>query len=146
MPPYATATAIPVSLTPGDTGISIGVYTPGYPPTIAAEASTVYPSGTAGDRMALTQNQDGSARQVSAEVSFSATPGAFEIDIQEADTDIAGAYNNLAAGGTMTTASQGSGTGLFYARTEATVKAKFVRLVVKTQTANAVNIIGKITG
>src|SRR5690242_531752 len=127
MPVYAT-TNNPTAIYQGD---SLAV--------ISSEASSVYPSGTATKQAALTYAWD-SQPLVSAEVQFSANPGAFEIDIQTADTDTANAYQNV-PNAAITSATQASGTGNFFGRFEALVGGKFVRLNVKTQTANAVTIV-----
>lgn len=66
------------------------------------------------------------------------------MDIQTADTDINGAYQTVPVGGAITSATQTGGAGLFYARAELHVKARYVRLFVKTQTANACSITGLI--
>ena len=109
------------------------------------EPSTSYPSGTAAAQVALGQTPGNAEADISAELTFSAAPGAFEIDVQTADTDINGAYQTVSNVGAITTASQTGGTGNYYVRAELHVKAKFARLYVKTQTANAVTITGKIS-
>src|SRR5690242_16889025 len=114
MPVYAT-TNNPSAVYPGD---SVSV--------INAEASTVYPSGTASQQVAVGNVWNGNAINVSMEVQFSGNPGAFEIDLQDADTDSTNAYQNV-PGCALTTATQASGSGAFFARCEAPVKAKFMR-------------------
>lgn len=147
MPLYGTS-ALPVALSLGEQCVSIGKTTVvnGLPST-AAEASTVYPDGTAGERCALNPSQDGSIMNISAEVSFSVAPGAFEIDVQTADTDVDGAYQTVggsAGAGVISAASQTGGAGLFWARAELQVKARFARLRQKTHCANACNQTGNI--
>ncbi len=132
MPLYGVFT-LPSALYPGDSFNSIN-----------NEASSLYPSGTGGERVALAMTQDGSERDISLAVVFSANPGTFEVDVQTADQDVAGAYQTVTSA-TITTASVGPD-GKYYARYEVHVKAKFARPYVKTQTANAVNITATITG
>jgi hypothetical protein len=130
---YGTLT-LPSALYPGDSFSSIN-----------AEASNIYPSGTPGERVALTQTQDGSERDISMELWFSVNPGVFSIGLQTADTDINGAYQTEASG-SITTATQTGGAGLYYARVELHVKAKFARPYVTTQPANACSITAKMNG
>ena len=125
--------ANPSGLYPGDSFNSIN-----------NEASTVYPSGTAGERVALAQTQNGSERDVSLALVFSANPGTFEIDLQTADQDVSGAYQTVPSA-TITTASVGPD-GKYYARYEAHVKAKFARAYQKTLCQNACNETATITG
>lgn len=78
---------------------------------------------------------------ISVEIFFSATPGAFEVDVQDADTDTAVAYQSITNAALTTVNAVG-----FYARYElAPFKGRFVRLLMKTQPANAVNITARIT-
>jgi hypothetical protein len=130
---YGTLTT-PSALYPGDSFNCIN-----------SEASSVYPAGTAGERVALAQNQDGSPRTISMELAFSVNPGAFTIGLQTADTDIAGAYQNE-PNGVITAAAQQGGAGLYYARVELQVKAKFARPIVTVQPVNACTIRSTITG
>ncbi len=124
---------LPPALYPGDSYSSIN-----------AEASALYASGTAGERVALAMTQDGSERDISMELWFSVNPGAFSIGLQTADTDINGAYQTEPSG-SITTASQTGGAGLYYARIELHVKAKFARPYVTTQPANACSITAKLS-
>lgn len=126
--------ALPSALYPGDSFNSIN-----------NESSALYPSGTAGERVALAQPQTGPERDISVEVSFSVNPGAFEIDLQTADTDTTNAYQT-ATGGTITAASQFQAGGAYYARLELHIKARFARPYVKTQPANACLITITIVG
>lgn len=144
------ASLSPAALAPGDTGISIGkmVFTAGVANgVLTAEASTLYPTGTAGASVALNQNQDGSERDISVELSFSVDPGAFAIDIQTADTNVDDAFQTLPTSGSITAASKGgSGGGIFWARGEFHTKAKFARLRQKTVVTNPCNQTGAIIG
>jgi hypothetical protein len=102
-------------------------------------------TGAASKALAITPNPApfGGPINISVEINFSATPGAFEIRVQTADTDTDNAYQTEASGGTITLIG-GDGSG-FYVRTEIAVKAKFVRLLMKTQSANAANVTAKIS-
>lgn len=71
---------------------------------------------------------------LSIEISFDGAPGAFELDIQTADTDTANAYIVEPSVGTITAVNSGN-----YARVELPVRANFIRLFVKTQPANSVH-------
>jgi len=77
---------------------------------------------------------------VSVEVIFSADPGVFEIDIQEADTDGDVYFTEVPSAGAITAVSAG-----FVARSDLVpIKAKFMRVYVKTLT-NAVKTTVKVT-
>jgi len=72
-------------------------------------------------------------------------PGAFNIQIQDADTDTTGNYVTIATAGTITSAPQAAGGGNFVARVELNPwEANFGRLFVQTQTANAVNLTATV--
>ena len=75
--------------------------------------------------------------QIGMEVYFSGTPGTFEVDLQEADTDIDGAYQTVATGVAAADTT-------FYGRADYTVTANFVRAYIKTLT-NGVNTAVKLT-
>lgn len=130
-------------------GVQYAIY-PGDAPFVAInnEASTVYPSGTPAQACAIGEPWNKGPINISVELLFSADPGAFEVDIQTADTDSTNAYQGqTGTGWALTSASTGSGSGtIFSARTELAVKAHFVRPYVKTQTANGVNITCNISG
>jgi len=76
---------------------------------------------------------------VSVEILFSAAPGAFEIDMQDADTEADAWYQNI-VGGQISAVNAIT----FVARAEITVKGKFLRALVKTLT-NAVNVTVRVT-
>lgn len=83
---------------------------------------------------------DNSVPGLSLEISFSALPGAFEIDIQEADTDVDAAY--IAIPNAIINAVNAGN----YARFDLSpFQGKFVRAFMKTQSANAVNVTAKFT-
>ena len=75
---------------------------------------------------------------LSVEAGFSGTPGAFSLQLQVADTDVDAAYINL--GAALTTVNTGN-----YARLETNTNARFARVFVTTQPANAVTAIVKLT-
>jgi|ERR1043166_2253898 hypothetical protein len=74
------------------------------------------------------------------EIQFSAPPGAFEVDVQVADTDTDAAYITIPTTGTITAVNANN-----YARAEfPTLKAKFLRTKLVTRT-NAVNLTTKVS-
>lgn len=74
---------------------------------------------------------------VGMEVQYSAAPGTFEVDLQEADTDTDGAYQAVGTGVTAVG-------GTFFGRADYTVTANFVRAYIKTLT-NGVSTAVKLT-
>ena len=113
-----------------------------YPDNSYAVFSADSPtSGQASERVALMQAQDGTPQQVSVEINFSGAPGAFNLQIQTADTDTANAYQTETNG--TITAVGGSGSGN-YVRAELSVHAKFMRLLMSTQTGNSVTVTANI--
>lgn len=113
---------------------------PGDLPTVlwSAEAPA---TGTTSLAVALFLDPNiGNAAKLSVEVSFSAAPGAFEIDIQDADTDVDAAY--IAIPNAIINAVNAGN----FARFELSpFVGRFVRLLMKTQPANAVNTTAKVT-
>jgi hypothetical protein len=98
-------------------------------------------TGTTSDRVAIggTDVSMGQPGQVSIEIKFSGAPGAFQIDAQTADTDTDAAYVSE-PGSSLTTVNAGN-----YGRIELwPVVGKFVRLIMTTQTGNAVNATATI--
>jgi hypothetical protein len=80
---------------------------------------------------------------VSFELIWAANPGAFNIQIQDADTDSTGNYVTLPAAGTVTSTPQTAG-GTYTSRVELNPwRANYGRLYVQTQSANAVNLTAK---
>jgi hypothetical protein len=82
---------------------------------------------------------------ISVELLFSAAPGVFEFDIQEADTDTDDAYITVPAVGQITTAQAGAVKSV--ARVDLVpLKAKFVRLKCVTPITNGgVTVIAKVS-
>ncbi len=123
MPAYGTIP--PPALYPGDSGVAFNAEQPA--------------SGVASQAFALGNVWENYPQSISMEVQFAGVPGAFEFDIQTADTDTANAYNTE-ANGTLTTVNAGN-----WGRVELTgIKAKFARVLCKTQNANAVNATVKL--
>ena len=88
-------------------------------------------SGTLSQQVALARSRGGYPPAASVEVIFSASPGAFEIDVQEADTDLASNYVG-ALGGALTTATLGAN-GTYVVRIDLNpVTARFLSLLMKT--------------
>lgn len=121
MPAYGTLT-IPTALYPGDSSLSFN-----------AEAVT---APKAGERVALGKPYNTGIVYVGVELHFSGAPGAFEVDLQEADTDTANAYQLV---GSISAVDSNN-----YARGDFQVTGLFCRPYVKTLT-NAVNVTVKLT-
>ena len=116
----------PRSITLGESLLVFDAETPA-PPQASAQA-------------ALASAFDNTAPSISVEISFSGDPGAFEIDIQDADTDADKFYQTIPAGGVISAVSAN-----FTARTELVpIKGRFVRLKLVTRT-NAVALTAKIS-
>lgn len=80
---------------------------------------------------------------ITVELQFSANPGVFEIDLQEADTDATNFYLNVASA-VINAATQGADS-KYYARFDAASFAgQFARLFVKTWPNTSVTCIAKI--
>ena len=96
-------------------------------------------TGQASQQVALAPGRFEGEQRVSVEIGFSADPGAFTIDLQTADTDVAAAYCTEPTA-TITAVNAG-----FYARAEIAVKARFARLLMTAQPANAATVTAKIS-
>lgn len=125
MPAYGTTN--PVAVYPGDSAVVLSNENPN--------------SGVASLAVAVGRVYDSAVDSLSVEVQFAGVPGVFEIDVQDADTDLAAAYNSIP--NAILNAVNANN----WCRYElAPFKAKFVRLLVKTANANAVNIVSaKVT-
>lgn len=85
------------------------------------------------------------AKPLSVELTFSADPGAFEVDVLTSDTDSLDNYHALSSGGSISAATKGPN-GSFTARLEipSGVRANFALLSNKTPAANNVNVTAKV--
>lgn len=82
---------------------------------------------------------------ISLEFTWPTDPGAFNYQIQDADTDTTDAYQTIPTAGTVTSAVAGPG-GTYGARVELSpYKARFLRIYVNTQTANNVKGTVKVS-
>lgn len=99
-------------------------------------------TGAKSDRVAiggLDVTSVGGPGGLSAQIKFSADPGVFAIDVQTADEDIDGAYATVVSA--QLTAVNAS----FYGRIELwPIQAKFARLIMTDDPANAVTVTAKI--
>lgn len=116
-----SATAPIYALYPGDKGTAL-----------SAERLL---TGVASERFAIGKGpSDNVAPKISVELQFSADPGAFTLDVQQADQETAGAYINVPSGGTVTTVNA-----TFFARIDLDpFLGGFIRLLQTLQTANVV--------
>jgi len=124
MPAYGSATAVP-AIYAGDSYTVWNAETPS--------------TSTASQQVALIPNQDGGLYSISVEIQFSGDPGSFEVDIQDADTDTANAYQNLLGLYAITAVNSA-----FWARLEVQLKSKFVRLYLASRT-NSVTLTAKVS-
>ena len=126
MPAYGAAGSVVTALYSGDSALAFNAEQPA--------------TGVASIPFALYRSRNDVPPSLSVEVFFAAAPGAFEFDVQEADTETANAYVTNASA-TLTAVNAG-----FYGRIELPqVFAKFVRILCKTQNANAVNATVKVS-
>ncbi len=128
MPNYNTLAAIPIpAIYPGDQFLLFNAEQPTAPQASQQVCLANAPNAT-------------SLPGVAVEISFSAAPGAFNVQVQEADTDIDAAYITIPTTGTITAVSATN-----FARVEfPTLKAKFLRILLSSRT-NAVNLTAKVT-
>jgi|SRR5215469_4684085 len=96
-------------------------------------------TGATSERVAISAPQEGQLSFLRLEIQFSAFPGAFEIDIQTSDTDQDQFYTTE-----LGTSIIGVNTGNV-ASYMLTFLARFVRLIMTTAPANAVNVTAKIS-
>jgi hypothetical protein len=131
MPVYNSTTPVPIAaIYPGDQQVVWN-----------AEPNTVATSGTASIEVALGNAYAGFEPGLRLDLVFSGNPGAFSVTLQTADQDTTGAYQTSQTAITTATA---SGTP-YYARAEyPNIRASFARVMVTTQTGNAVNITATI--
>jgi hypothetical protein len=102
-------------------------------------------TGTFSQQFQIPVSDQQPSRNVSFTLSWPSNPGAFNIQIQDADQDIAANYVTIPTAGTITSAVQAPGGGNYISRVELNPwQANFGRLYVSTQTANAVNLIALV--
>jgi hypothetical protein len=102
-------------------------------------------TGTFSQQFQVPVSDQQPSRNLSFTLSWPSNPGAFSIQIQDADQDIAANYVTIPTAGTITSAPQAPGSGNYVARVELNPwQANFGRLYVSTQTANAVNLTAMV--
>jgi hypothetical protein len=128
---------------------------PAYNATTPKPISAIYPgdqqvvwnaeqptSGTSSVEVAIGNAYGGFDPGLRLDLLFSGNPGAFSIALATADQDVDGAYVTLQTAITSSTATSG----VYYARAEyPNIRASFARVVVTTQTGNAVNLTATIS-
>jgi hypothetical protein len=135
----AYTTGKPLQLMPKTCQYLYGtVSTVGFAQVITGEQPA---TGTFSQQFQIPVSDQQPSRNISFTLSWPSNPGAFNIQIQDADQDIAANYVTIPTAGTITSAPQAPGSGNFVARVELNPwQANFGRLYVNTQTANAVNL------
>lgn len=144
MTAYVQSTSsLPLSLLlPGDVGYAFGTRSTYAGVADAGEAVTTGEKSQAFALMTGGMPFAGSPQQLSLELLFNQAPGAFNIQLQTADTDVDAAYQTEPNIGTVTTTGQSSTTSV---RIEAYVKARFARVLVSSAPANSnTTVIAKI--
>jgi hypothetical protein len=130
MPGYNTQNP-PYSIFPGDTQALWNVESP----TTGQKSQQTCVTGPYGSRLGA-----------GFEVAFSANPGAFTIDVQEADTDSDGDYVNVTSAGAGTSLVLTDLNANFVGRIDldpSGYKGKFLRLIMTQQPANPVTVTAK---
>jgi hypothetical protein len=126
--PLYSATAPCTAIYPGDTATVIN-----------AEALT---TGQSSARVVIGNPYGREVESASVLLKFSADPGAFEVDVQQADVDADANYLNVSVGAAITSVDATN----FTARADfAPFLGKFLRLKMKTQPANAVTLIAQVS-
>lgn len=115
----------PVVLAQGSTGVAFSAETPNAPQASIQFSVSYGPSQV-------------QTRVVSLEIIFAADPGAFEVDLQEADTDADGFYQTVSGGAIAAVAAT-----VFTAKASCQVKCRFLRVKIVTRT-NAVALTARI--
>lgn len=144
MPAYVqSAPQLPLSaLFPGDVGYSFGTKATYANQTDTFEAVA---NGEAGLAFALVKGGApfmGKPQQVSMELTFNQNPGAFNFQLQTADTDNPNYYQTEPTVGTVTAVGASSN---FSVRVEAQITARFVRILCSSAPANGgTTVIGKL--
>lgn len=106
---------------------------PGLPPLALWNAESPA-SGSKSAAAAIVPSQVMAGETISVEIIFSQAPGAFQIEIQTADTDADANYQTVPTVGTITTVGASSPTTV---RAEIAIKARFLRLLMTTAPANS---------
>ena len=97
---------------------------------VVNSTDTIYPAPYKSAQIAVAPNFSTGLARLSAEIAFSGAPGAFQANIQTADTDADGSYVN--EGANISTVNAGN-----VARLEVSgVVAKFARIYITTLTNN----------
>jgi len=101
-------------------------------------------AGQQSQQVAVGRKDVDTVASVSVELQFPADPGAFQFDLQDADTDTPDAYLTP-PGGSMLVAKQGPG-GKFFARLEMVpIKGTWIVLTCVVASANAQPVIAKVS-
>ena len=130
--------------TAGTYGTSPVTLNPGCQVLFASTDGTPITTGTFSQQFYLPTAGQGVVSAVSFELVWSGNPGAFNIQIQDADTDLTGNYVTLAVAGTITSSPQSAG-GTYVSRVELNPwRAQYGRLYVNTQAANSVSLTAKV--
>jgi hypothetical protein len=144
----AYQTGKPLQLEPATCQYLYGtVATSNFTQTVTGEQPA---SGTFSQQFQVPVNSQQPSRNLAFTLYWASNPGAFNIQIQDADADIAANYVSVVSPGTstpitITSAAQAAGSGNYVARVELNPwQANFGRLYVNTQTANAVNLIAMV--
>jgi|SRR5580692_1686075 hypothetical protein len=144
MPAYQQSSAsLPLQLLmPGDVGYAFGIRQVFANQTDAGEAVTTNEASQAFALMTGGMPYAGSPQQISMELVFNQAPGAFNFQLQTADTDNPAAYQTEPNIGTVTATGSSSATSV---RVEAQIKARFARIFVSLQPANGgTTVIAKL--
>lgn len=124
MPAYST-TFLPKAIYPGDSE------------TVWA-AETVL-TGAASQRVALGDPYNDGVGRLSVEIEFSADPGAFQIDVQNSDTDVDSSYQVVPSSSLTAVNASFKGRIDLYP-----LQGKFGRLVMTNDPANAVTVTARM--
>lgn len=109
----------------------------------AATDGTPITTGTFSQQFTTTA-QNASTVAISFEFVWSGNPGAFNLQIQDADTDATGNYVTLTSAGTITSTPLSAGNA-YVSRVELNPwRAQYGRLYMNTQPANAVTLVAKV--
>lgn len=144
MPVYVASTkSVPLnSLYPGDIGYSFGTKALVVDGTDTFETISQSEAGLAFALVKGIAPYQGGPQQVSMELIFNQNPGAFNFQLQTADTDKDAYYQTEPTIGTVTTVGSSSN---FSVRVEAQVTCRFARIFCSSPPANGgTTVIGKL--